>query len=352
MKMMFKLFTLGLGTCIAISVSLSCSFWFFYSLLGSTGPQAVMAGIAGCALQLFGYGFAASFVNLNTLQRILLSLMPLALSMFASYSTLYGHLSEKQESVGAQKMEQEVMVGILNQSVENQKLASQAAKQSLDDRYRTQAKAFIELNQSAIQKDREMLDRLESKRTSNLGTTPLDGLVRITGDSELTMVAFCAWLSLMLELLPVISIAIWSKASQPSVAATARLAESPNVGPQIEDSEPKDVRPGGQIETEVPEMGPLISDHQELALDPVSKASSDASRPDDERNISLDQIAELLITNKLEPNYKAMRDLTGWSQWESQEAFKTLKAKGVVEKVGRSFRVVVKPDRTKLKVVS
>lgn len=261
----FKWATMGLGSIIAVTASLACSWWFFYSIQGEDGTTAIIWGFAGSSIQLFGYGFAAKYVKAHWIERVALCVAPLALSMFTTYSTIYGFLSSKAKeeelvnrknqlvyeileqskkdkelisSAASRAIEMETLKSralkdMLKQSQEDRELVNQAASQAINNTYRDQSKEFFklnrdslrqdqeliqstkvdagkelfELNQKAREKDENLLARIDSEMKGKSEVTPLNGLVQVVGSSELAIAIFCAWLALLFDLLPVRAIA-------------------------------------------------------------------------------------------------------------------------------------------------
>jgi hypothetical protein len=275
---------MGLGSIIAVTASLACSWWFFYSIQGEGGATAVIWGFAGSSIQLFGYGFAAKYVKAHWVEKVALCVAPLALSMFTTYSTIYGFLASKAQeeeltdrknqlvfemleqskkdkqlisSAVSQAIEMETMKSIalkdmLKQSQEDRALANQAASQAINNTYRDQSKEFFklnrdslrqdqeliqsakveagkelfELNQKAREKDEILLSRIDSEINGKTQVTPLNGLVQVVGSSELAITIFCAWLALLFDLLPVRAIAALTRGHNETRAELPREIES------------------------------------------------------------------------------------------------------------------------------
>lgn len=273
-SIIFKWATMGLGSIIAVTASLACSWWFFYSIQGDGGATAIIWGFAGSSIQLFGYGFAAKYVKTHWIERVALCVAPLALSMFTTYSTIYGFLSSKAKeeelvnrknqlvyeileqskkdkelisSAASQAIEMETLKStalkdMLKQSQEDRELVNQAASQAINNTYRDQSKEFFklnrdslrqdqeliqstkvdagkelfELNQKAREKDENLLARIESEMKGKSEVTPLNGLVQVVGSSEFAIAIFCAWLALLFDLLPVRAIAALTRGQQES----------------------------------------------------------------------------------------------------------------------------------------
>ena len=365
MKKTYTLATLGLGTFITVLVSLACSYWFFYSLMGSTGYQAIGAGIAGCAIQLFGYGFAASFLPLKKYIRFILCIVPLALSMLSTYSALYGYLTKERVNGEITAKKQQMMFEILEQSAKDKKIAASAAEQGVGEAYRTQAKGFLQMNDSSRDKDERLLKRLEEHHSNNLEASPLDGLVRVTGDNELTTVIFCVWLAIMFDMLPVIAIGVISQRRTVASSVEKDKADTTAHHEIVEVSQDRgdvDMATGSflkeqseyleQVENTVaegkPDEKPKVTvepenTETEKQVEPVTTNHSETTATTEaaeEREVSYDDVVSELKHGRLKPNYKAVQQYTGWSQWKAQEFFKHCQDIGVLEKEGRTFKVV------------
>ena len=344
MREIYKWGTLGLATMIGITVSLACSYWFFYSLMGGSGPEAIAAGIAGCALQLFGYGFAASFLRLHGVARLLLCAMPLALSMFSSYSAMYGYLSHEQATSVNDGRKTDLVYGILEQSSEDKSIAAAAASQGVADKYRTQARGFLEANERARAQDVDLLDRLDEQTVQDKAS-PLDGLVKVTGDQALTTVLFCAWLAVLFDLLPVIAIAVIS-ANHP---VRARPTPAPVQSMPIEldaaasQQDPLEaIAATPQTPAFIEEPLPEAALHSPIIEDaPVTAAPKKASSS---RTVAGEGDFFSWVTQlqggSFEPTYGAFQQHTGLSKWQAQNFFKQCLAQGIVAKEGRRIKVL------------
>lgn len=356
MKATYIFFTLGMGTIITVLVSLACSYWFFFSLMGGEGYQAIGAGIAGCAIQLFGYGFAGSFLPINRFTRYFLCTIPLALSMICSYSALYGYLSKEQESQTLTSTKQALIVDLLEQSLKDKEIASSAAKQGVSEAFRSQAKSFLQFNDASREKDVELLEKLEQSETQTRKANPLDGLVKVTGDNHLTTVAFCGWLAVMFDILPVIAIGVISRRKESEKPADVVVEDITVIVANQAQSEPNSVIekestlqtktveqthhtaasqysvPPAQIETTEGQVeDETLGD---AALNETPEGSEDLNE------VLGEEIAQRIKQGTLEPNYKAVQAETGWSQWKAQEFFKHCQEIGLLEKEGRTFKVV------------
>lgn len=389
-KGLYIFLTLGIGTAITVVVSLACSYWFFSSLMGSTGYQAIGAGIAGCAIQLFGYGFSASFLRVHTIFRWMLCFIPLALSMLCTYSALYGYLAIEKQQQALVGKKQEIILSMLEQSAKDREVNTAAAKQSLSQRYRSQAKAYLQSNEQARANDEKLIEKLDSHGLTSNRVTPLDGLVRITGDSELTTVAFCAWLAVLFDILPVIAIAIITRRGalkrqsedvralgptesvdpinnlygpvviveavenvvNAAPAAPTELSErdivsyagDEGIGLELEsdlERESNECSQGAHLNEAshylCPSKRPFV-EAQNIYFNAVSQST--APEEGSGASIAHEEVIVLLRNGTLKPNYKSVQEYTGWSQWKSQEFFKDCQEKGILQKEGRSFRIL------------
>ena len=355
--------TLGLGTLITVIVSLACSFWFFHSLMGSEGYPAIGAGIAGCAIQLFGYGFATSYLPLNRWIRKVLCIVPLALSMLSTYSALYGYLSAEKVAEELATKKQELILDILSQSSKDKQISASAAIQGVGEAYRTQAKGFLQLNDLLRDKDEKLIEKLEIQWSTASKASPLDGLVEITGDSELTTILFCVWLSIMFDMLPIISISVLSTgikekkhsdvvheefkvvkedeatSMQSTVCSVETLIDSKERTILI-DSE-------ASIKKKVTKITSPEIDENENNSEIVQSEKTEVSSAQVKKKshiggeVTYEEILRELKSGQLDTNYKSVRERTGWSQWNAQEFFKNCQEQGVIEKEGRSFKVVL-----------
>lgn len=332
MKSMYMVITLGLGTAITVLVSLGCSYWFFFSLMGGEGLQAIGAGIAGCAIQLFGYGFAVSYLGLHRAFQLVLCIVPLALSMLSTYSALYGFLSHKQAMVDVDRQQQTVVLKILEQSAKDKALAAAAAEQGIGEQYRTQAKKFLELNDQARAKDEALLERLEGQQTQAGRATPLDGLVNVTGDSRLTTIIFCAWLALMFDLLPVIAIASLSRQNKVTNLPETSSSVLTEQFTQIDTLDPIDV----PVQPQEPEVTVKAkAGHAPKPNDIVEPASPDSEDLDFER------VAMMEIANEnLKPSCRAVQERYGWGRKRASNVLNRCVDEGLLYREGNRYKRV------------
>lgn len=344
----YKWGTLGVATAVAIAVSLACSFWFFFSLMGGEGPQAIGAGVAGCTLQIFGYGFAASFLKVNPLARLLLCAMPLALSMFSSYSAIYGFLSHEQEAKFGHDKKTEMVYQMLEQSAADKQTTSEAASNGIKGKYKSMGKELLASNERAMERDMQLLDKIDDPRPSSKAS-PLDGLVKVTGDASLTTILFCAWLAVLFDLLPVVAISVLSKSSKRKL-----INELIDLDVQITETEHTDLL-NNTVETEIDVHAQAHIEHEknpeELEQDKtdqielnqsaekkrVAKTQTKAAKQSDG---DYEETTLKLRQGLFEATYTGYCEFTGRSKWQAQNFFKRAQEDGYVKKSGRAFEVV------------
>tara|TARA_B100000446_G_scaffold184352_1_gene206146 strand:- start:26903 stop:28027 length:1125 start_codon:yes stop_codon:yes gene_type:complete len=344
----YKWGTLGVATAVAIVVSLACSFWFFFSLMGGEGPQAIGAGIAGCTLQIFGYGFAASFLKVNPLARFLLCAMPLALSMFSSYSAIYGFLSHEQEAKSGQNKKTEMVYQILEQSAADKKTASDAASNGIKGKYKSMGKDLLASNERAMERDMQLLEKIEDPEPSSKAS-PLDGLVKVTGDASMTTILFCAWLAVLFDLLPVVAISVLSNSTRRKI-----IDESIDLDVEYTETAHTDLKKN-TIDTEIAVHAQAHIQHEEIAQEldqvqteqieqsqseekkPVAKSQNKAAKQSDE---DYEETILKLRQGLFEATYTGYSEFTGRSKWQAQNFFKRAQEDGYVKKSGRAFEVV------------
>ena len=327
--------------------------------MGSSGPEAIMAGIAGCTLQVFGYGFAASFLKIHSGARFILCAMPLALSMFSSYSTIFGYLTHEQQSSLRDTKKGELVYGILEQSSVDKHIASTAASQGVSENYRTQAKGFLEANERALSRDVQLLDRLDNQDSKGKAT-PLDGLVKITRDKEQTTILFCAWLAVLFDLLPVVAISVLSSnravnrltrpdiksrreqpVERPNEAVSAFQGESlvePEVCESLKVDKPQAL--ASKPKKEIPEKKPVSkrtkNNSKSLGSQPKKKVESGKDKPQED----YDSLVLNLRQSSFEASYSSFMAHTGKSKWQAQKFFERCLNDGHVMKEGRVIKVV------------
>jgi hypothetical protein len=245
---------LTVGTLLLISASLGCSFWFFYSFLYSAEAEQrllsifglelpllpMVAGLVGCGAQLFVYSFAANLVLLKGFVfkslLILISTLTIGLSMFSTYSTLVSFLEQKSQEVQATTFIAEQRRALIASRNADIGISSQSAERAVGDNYRTQGSGIVAANEELRKRQLEELSQLQE--VSGIGATasPLDGLVRVVGDSRSVSALFCAWLAITFDLLPILGISLIGRTAQ-------RKPEPPEQGQSVVASNTSEVTP-------------------------------------------------------------------------------------------------------------
>jgi len=370
MQILYKWSTLGLATLITVVVSLGCTYWFFYSLLGGVGNQAVGAGIAGCALQIFGYGFAAKFLPINQGLRIVLCAVPLAISMLGSYSTLYGYMAKEKEQVLQTERENKIALDILEQSAKDRELSAVAAEQGIGDKYRTQAKGFLKYNLETRAMDEKLLNKMSHDQSAK-ATTPLDGLIMLTGDSSKAIILFCVWLAVLFDLLPIMAVnslltdtkvrkdSDFSKKlsgqekNQPLKIDTSKVfsgemaVNRPSNGnaQSVENNTDNEIKNSAK-ENESSHSG-IEAVHVPVNIkqnsDPHSNVkqlhSSTNAQKDKSSVIQLsdEKVTQALLNGEIEPKYRAVYAYANWKQTRTKRFFDNAVETGLLTKKGARF---------------
>jgi len=356
MRNLFLSATLVLATLIAVSVSLSCSFWFFYTLIGDGGYPSIFAGLAGCTFQLFAYGFSSYILNIKRFYFIpiwfIFCLMPLLLPIFTTYTTLYGYINAGQQKIEKSEVRSQIILDMIEQNKAEASIIVEAAKQSVNERYRTQAERLLTNNKTKNSDNLALLDKLEETQSS-VKTSPLDGLISVTGNSDLTKIVFCAWLSILFDILPVFAIATLSRKKDKASASN-----------KIEDATHKEIQSTVHLTStrsplttrDVPreESQRLLLDEQPTKVKKVMPHSSTELKepveaeprlePQDPTHTEADsdlyeELFSKIRSGIIVPEYSAIMDATGWTRWQTQVFFNEAKKRDIVEKKGK-FLVV------------
>ena len=190
-----------------------------------------MVGAAvGCAVQIMAYGFSGVVVHSKNalLKIVLISLMAsaLSLSVLSSYATLTGYFAalegEKLAQQNSAQQKERAVQAALAQRLElvesmsrDVALGSEAADQGLADKYRTQAKQFLQNNQQMRSDLEQQIEKLEALAQSDLlegkspaKGSPIDGLASVLGGQNTAIAILCAWLAVMFDALPIAGITL------------------------------------------------------------------------------------------------------------------------------------------------
>ena len=222
--------SLALGCLLLMAASIGCTGWFFYSWIG--GAPGIVGAVVGCAVQIMAYGFSGVIVHQkNGPFRIILFLLitsALSLSVLSSYATLNGYFTALIERNHAEQTAVEQKEALINASVAKRlelmesmsrdvELGSAAADQGLGDKYRSQAKSFLEDNEATRREIIEQIEKIEALAQSDtLNTTdelpkasPISGLSGVIGGEGLTIMLLCIWLALMFDALPIVGLTLF-----------------------------------------------------------------------------------------------------------------------------------------------
>lgn len=357
MRNVFLSATLVLATLIAVSVSLSCSFWFFYTLIGDGGYPSIFAGLAGCTFQLFAYGFSSYILNIKRFYFIpiwfIFCLMPLLLPIFTTYTTLYGYINAGQQKIEKSEVRSQIILDMIEQNRAEASIIVEAAKQSVNERYRTQAERLLTNNKSKNSDNLALLDKLEETQSS-VKTSPLDGLISVTGNSDLTKIVFCAWLSILFDILPVFAIATLSRTKHKITASSnSNHIAHPDIKPStvqntstssplidrpippVESFKPLVEEIPAQSKKVTPQSTAVLKEHEEVEC----RVEAQDRIPTEADSELYEQLFVKIRAGNIAPEYSAIMDATGWSRWQTQVFFNEAKKRDIVEKKGK-FLVV------------
>ncbi len=385
MRAVYLFFTLGLGIIITVAVSLSCSYWFFHSLAGGEGRGAVLTGVAGCAIQLFGYGFAANYLDVSKWQRIVAVTAPLVLSMFTTYSSLVGYIEsqiatrERQERVDQEieqrKAAQSEVVGsyqdavltLIRQSTENQKAVTRQAE-AAPEGFHSHKKSMLESNQAARGADLQLLTKIESSLSigendqvsldgSEVQPSSVEGLVDLARYSTLAMILICAWLAILFDALPVVGISklthqfAGSEANadtqEPQSELPQTQQEQPVAKAQCTSPETSALEPKAEVAKELA-PAKIAAPHLVKSLPPKPNVVDDRSESTvvpTLPSLNFGDVSKQIASKELKPTKKSVGEFTGWDRQKIGDYFAFAIASGIVQSSGNSYRLVNNTSR-------
>ncbi|WP_204378430.1 VOC family protein [Agaribacterium haliotis] len=280
--------SVGLGCLTLMFSSIACTGWFFYSWLGGL-PGMIGAGV-GCAVQLMAYGFSGVIVHQENgpLRLVLLFLIAsaLALSILSSYATLNGYFSALQDRNEAARLIAEQKERAMNAALEQRvqlmesmsrdvEIAASAANQGLSERYRTQAKRFLEDNEATRSQMAEQIEKVEqlaqqeiSLPDENKQASPIDGLAQVLGGQNTAIRMLCLWLAFMFDALPIVAITLFeARNKQPEKNNTDNSDSQVPAPPSIEAA------------IEAPSFEELVEQNKDPLLIDVDKAALEEKKP-------------------------------------------------------------------------
>jgi hypothetical protein len=207
------------------------------------------------------------------------------------------------------------------------------------------------MNSEIREKDEDLLIRLDEQQKQKRDASPLDGLVYVTGSSELAMIIFCAWLAIMFDMLPVIAIGVISrregadKSNDDEQNQDNGNDDDINYAPQGIDDHTYAMDHENTVDEIVTDSA--VVDESVVIDNDLNNRDKNASecliKCEDNNNellLSQDEVVTEIRYGRVKPNYKHVQKITGWSQWKAQEFFKHCQEIGILEKHGRSFKVV------------
>lgn len=351
MKKILNLGVFSVAILVTTVVSLGCNFWFFYSLFGGQGNEAIAAGCSGCAIQLFGYGFSMYLARAKWYFKPvvgLVAILPLMLSMFTTFTTVYGFVAN--ESIKQQNISKrdEYIYSSLEQSKAAQKLLQQTAEQGLTVRARSQVERLIKSGNEAKALDAELIKQISVNQTQDKKTSPLDGLILIAGEKEKTLKLFCFILSALFDMLPVIALMLLgnddksAKEKHIFSQSEEQMTENLNV---VEPITPEsDFKESGDEEfhkeTALPENVVLFVHKQ--SVNDTEDDKSEVTEDNVIAKIDYETIMAAIMERKIAPSYKEVQSFANFSQWETQKFFKWAQTEGKISRLkANKFEVCV-----------
>ena len=259
--------SVALGCLLLMLASIACTGWFFYSWIG--GAPGIVGAIVGCAVQIMAYGFSGVIVHQkNGPLRVVLFVLissALSLSVLSSYATLNGYFTALIERNNAERIASEQKEAAIQASLAKRlelmesmsrdvEIGSEAADQGLGDKYRSQAKSFLQDNEATRSKMIEQIEKVEALAQSDAfdkseelpQASPISGLSSVLGGEGVTIMLLCIWLAVMFDALPIVGITLFesrkkyantaadgSKVEESSESGT-NIAISEEVGPEDE----------------------------------------------------------------------------------------------------------------------
>lgn len=345
MKINVASVTLGLGSLVTISISLVCSYWFLFSVFGGEGYRAIGAGLAGCAIQLFSYGFSLYLPRETRAYMIplwlVLCLMSITMSMFATYTTIYSHISSNQEKIHHYEQGNQLIMNLLEESKKDKEIIRGAAEQGLAERYRTQSTQFVQRNQEIMQTELSLLDRIDERTNEIDRSTPMNGVVEIIGTSAMVLTAFCIWIAFMFDALPLFALNAISRIS--NVSSQARNSDMPVLL---------------EVNTPIPEMVNEERIHDSSSntkkeivsepirhLSPIKKEAQKkqnavcVKKVEDDTKMPYEKVVAAIREQKVVPNYASIQEFSGYTRWQAQDFCRRAIEDNIIERDGRGFKV-------------
>lgn len=379
MQHSFRNLTLGLATTILVAVSLACSYWFFASIMPGGGISSILAGIAGCAVQIFAYGFSAHIANDSDSRKfwVFVCVMPLLLSIFSTYTTLYGFINAAVEKDTRLNESAQAKRKVIEELIRDNRVARNAISQTNVDSIRKNTDTLeraIDVSSRSAQQDLQLLDKLDDQSTKVEEVTPLSGLIRVTGNSTYATNLLCIWLALLFDLLPVLAISILFKETKGINSVPSPIEADGNNGwadfvdhsitiqphvdvePETDQASVSTMPSSPKVIVDVVDENPIVESaivtQSQVVLttcgndevprfDDFSQNDSGAvetNKYNDEAVLvpwPRDYLESQILSGNLELSYEKLISVTGWSRYNLQQLMDKLKGDGKVVKVGR-----------------
>jgi len=296
---------------------------FFFSLSGSSGYASLVAGLAGCSLQLFGYGFASARVKLSTIARCILCGAPVALSILTTYATLSGYVLDRSSELDSLVKAQERQERFLDSVEEDVRFASDAAKDAMETNYKKYAVQFLETNADIREKG---IDIIQSQvETATAGRVDaqftISGFLDLVARDETFLVLFSLWCALMFDLLPMFGVYRLSSFRR-------QISEEKDVG-EVREAETNSIVATATI----PENTPLfenkskpISSHEDIFIE-------------GDENV----IIERVRAGDVKPKKKELCNEYGIGEEQAESILFKCLDMGVISRSGRGFQLKTSP---------
>ena len=140
-----------------------------------------MAGIAGCAVQIFAYGFSAHISNDSEGRKfwVFVCVMPLLLSIFSTYTTLYGFINAAVEKDARLTQSSDAKRQVIEELIRDNRVARNAIAQTNVDSIRKNTDSLeraMDVSSRSAQQDLNLLEKLDDHSKAVEEVTPFQVL--------------------------------------------------------------------------------------------------------------------------------------------------------------------------------
>ncbi|RYY74424.1 MAG: hypothetical protein EOO52_12735 [Gammaproteobacteria bacterium] len=352
MKKILNTGVFALAISITTLVSLGCNFWFFYLLFGGHGNEAIAAGLSGCAIQLFGYGFSMYMGRAKWLLKPLIAIvaiMPLMLSTFTTFTTLYGYIAGETLKQASNDRRENYIYSALEQSKNSQQLLQETAEQGLTVRARSQVERLMKSSNEAKALDAELLKQLAPVNEKENRSSPLDGLILLIGDKDTTIKMFCIWLAVLFDFLPVVALMMLGNEKRLQASVVVPTAHEFD---GLLERDPAnhcnaDVAPDNadhplieEINTENVYAENVYPFFQKPPLETCQEPQVESPALSTVK-IDYNTIILAIVDKQIAPSYKEVQSFANFTQWEAQKFFKWAVTEGKITRMkANKFQVV------------